>query len=154
MATIDELIKDIESEEFLHGVSQGFWKFQERSDWVLYVILYAPDDCEYLARLECSSYRDEPILGQFVDPTTKQCVASAWPKGDSVFAQWVKFDPSNLFFCWDQDRAGIKHHPDWREKKAWNKKKNQIVVYLNFLRELLYLPSHGYQRQNQPTLGS
>jgi hypothetical protein len=154
MASIDDLIRDINSEEFQHGVSQGFWEFQERSDWLLYVILRAPDDCEYLARLDCSSYGDEPILGQFVDLKTRQCIASAWPKGDSVFAQWVKFEPGNLFLCWDQDRAGIKHHPDWRERRAWTKKRNQLVAYLNFLRELLHLPRHGYQRQDQPTPNS
>lgn len=144
---IERLIADLEAEEFQHGVHQRFWKVVERSGTLIYLCLYAPDSREYLMELECSSYGEEPILGRFVDPTTKHCVSSAWPRGDSTFAGWVKFEGTDLFICWPQDRGGIQRHPEWRQFTAWKNHHNQIFAYLDFIRTLLHVRARGYQRK-------
>ncbi len=143
----DKLALDLASPEFRHGVEQRFWELVERADETVYVRLFAPDDREYLAQLRCEKYGDEPIEGKFVDPETRACVESAWPIGNPTFEQWVKFKSPNLFICWDQDADAVSRHQEWRPRKAWLKTTNQIVAYLNFLRELLNVPARGYQRQ-------
>ena len=136
--TNEQLLDDIGSQEFTHYVDQEFWKLLKTSEFLVYVRLFAPDDKTYVMQLDCSSYGDEPILGQFVDEVTKQCVTTAWPRGNSNFEKWIK--PDHMFICWDQDRAGITHHADWRALQAWKKKPNQIVAYLDFMTRLLRMP--------------
>jgi hypothetical protein len=143
----DRLGADLESGEFQHGVFQRFWELVDRAEDVLYVRLYAPDDRTYLVELKCADYDREPIGGRFVDQTTRQCQESAWPRGDGVFSQWVKFTAGTLFICWDQDRYGIDRHPEWRARGAWTRKPNQLVAYLDFLRGLLHNRVHGYVRR-------
>lgn len=147
---IEKLTTDLNSPEFLHGTGQRFWELVEQSGMVIFICLYAADKRGYIARFDCDSYGAEPIACRFVDTATRQCVASAWPQGNSTFEQWVKFREGNLFICWDQDRLGISHHPDWRCRKAWSKHPNQIVSYLDFLRRLLHLPILGYLQQTPP----
>jgi hypothetical protein len=143
----DKLRNDLESPEFSHGADQLFWALVERTGAVVYVRVFAPDDRTYLARFTCEKYGEEPIDCKFVDSASRQCVESAWPQGDAAFEQWIKFKAPHLFICWDQDASGIRHHEDWRPRKAWMKTTNPIVTYLNFLRERLNLPIHGYRRQ-------
>ena len=143
----DKLDDDLASPEFQHGVDHLFWELVERSGDRVYIRLFAADDRPYLAEFNCTSYGQEPIECRFVDPATHQCVESAWPHGNGTFEQWIKFKSPNLFVCWDQDAAGLRHHPEWRDRKAWTRTKNEITAYLNFLRELLNLPIRGYQRQ-------
>lgn len=138
---------DLESAEFLHGVEQRFWEFVDRSGPLLYVRLCAPDDRTFLLELECSGYRKEPMRGRFVAEDTRQCFVASWPRGNATFQQWVKLDPSNLFICWDQDRAGIQHHTDWKGREAWKKSGNPVVAYLEFMRQLLHNPARGYERR-------
>jgi len=153
MATnLDKLETDLGSPEFGHGVGQFFWELVERSGTVVYIRLLAPDDRTFLARFTCENYGDEPIDCKFVDPDTRECIEAAWPRGDAVFEQWIKFKHPHLFICWEQDADGIKHHEEWRARKAWLKTTSPIVAYLNFLRELLYLPVRGYTRQPALTL--
>ena len=38
-------------------------------------------------------------------------------------------------------------HADWRTRKSWQKKTNQIVAYLDFLRLMLNVPARGYNRR-------
>jgi len=143
-----KLESDLASHEFRHGVEQHFWELVEKSGLVVYIRLFASDDRSYLGRFTCVSYGDEPIDCKFVDDENRECVASAWPRGDTRFEQWIKFKPEHLFICWDQDATAINnHHQDWRQRKAWTKSTNQIVAYLNFLRKLLHLPENGYSRQ-------
>jgi hypothetical protein len=145
------LSEDINSAEFQHGVTQGFWELvlQERDKDLLYVRLHAPDERNYMVRLQCDMYGTQPIDGRFVDPVNLLCVASAWPQGNSMFEQWIKFKEGNgnLFICWDQDRGGIAQHPDWHARSAWKKSSNQLISYLDFLRQLLWLPARGYTHQ-------
>ncbi len=148
MATnLGNLEADLCSPEFRHGVDQLFWEMVDRSSNVVCIRLFAPDGRSYLARFTCEGYGDEPMDCKFIDPDTRQCVEAAWPRGNSIFEQWIKFKHPNLFICWEQDAGGIKQHPDWRARKAWMKTCNPIVAYLNFLRELLNLPIRGYTRQ-------
>jgi len=141
----EKLIADLESDAFRHGVQQGFWELVLHEGTVVLVRLFAPDQRPYLIQLNCAEYGDEPIAGQFVNEVG-QCVADAWPQGDTTFSQWIKHQPGNLFICWDQDRIAIdQHHIDWKVRKAWAKK-NQLVSYLNFLSQMLHLPSRGYHR--------
>lgn len=151
MADILTLISDLESAEFQHGASQNFWDFLERVDWLVYVRLYASDDRSFTIELDCSNYCEDPIRGRFVDPVTRQCRAEFWPRGNGMFSGWIKFEGSELFICWDQDRAGIQHHGEWRRQEAWKKQKNQIVAYLDFLRRLLHVEAMGYQRRQTGT---
>jgi hypothetical protein len=147
MGTPAELLSgDLGSFEVRHGVVQGFWQIERRDGERIYVILSAPDEQAFTVELDCTGYGEEPIAGRFVDPSSHQCVSSAWPRGDNVLAQWLKWDPANLFVCWDQDRLGVEHHPEWRIRRAWKKNKNQIYTYLEFLRKLFHLPSNGYCR--------
>lgn len=145
-ANVDKLKCDLASPEFRHGVEQLFWELVGVSGVVVYIRLFAPDERSYLARLTCDGYDAEPIDCKFVDHATRQCVETAWPRGDAIFEQWIKFRHPNLFICWEQDAGGLIHHPEWRVRKAWMKTKNPIVAYLNFLRELLHLPVRGYTR--------
>jgi hypothetical protein len=147
MARVWDLQADLESAGFRHGVEQGFWQFVGRSGPLLCVRLFAPDDRSFLLELECSSYGAEPLRGRFVDEQTRMCVATAWPRGNPTFQQWVKLDPGNLFICWDQDRVGIQHHADWRGREAWKKSGNPLVAYLEFMRHLLHNPARGYERR-------
>lgn len=148
VVTLDKLAGDLESAEFQHGCDQGFWELVHRDGMSVFVRLNAPDGRHYLLKLDCSGYGDEPIAGQFVD-NDRRCVNSAWPKGNSTFEQWVKFKDANPFICWPQDRIAIDvHHRDWRAAKSWTTKKNQLVAYINFLRELLHYPARGYERMS------
>lgn len=144
----DRLARDIDSPEFLHGAEQGFWEFDTRDKNFVYVRLNAPDGRVFMARLDCASYWEEPICCEFVDPEDRTPKQSAWPNGNQHFEQWIKFRNAPHFICWDQDRAGIARHPEWKAHKAWQKRPNQIVAYLDFLRQTLYLPIRGYTRQN------
>ncbi|MBI3477352.1 MAG: hypothetical protein HY010_16590 [Acidobacteria bacterium] len=150
-ANTDKLESDLASPEFCHGVDQLFWELVDASGIIVYIRLFAPDDRSYLARFTCESYAEEPIDCKFVDSVTRQCVETAWPQGNATFEQWIKFKDPHLFVCWEQDAGGIKQHPDWRDRKAWMKTRNPIVAYLNFLRELLNLPTRGYTRQPHST---
>jgi hypothetical protein len=145
---LEHLLADLGSEEFQFGVVQRFWELTERVDMVAYLRMFAPDDRVYLLRADCATYGDEPIRGQFVEPVSRQSVASEWPTGNPPFDQWVKFKPGELFICWDQDKEGIKRHSEWRNRAAWKRKGNQIVAYLDFIRQLLHLPMYGYHRRN------
>lgn len=142
----DRLGRDLASAEFAGYVRQGFWDLVERDQDTAYVLLHAPDSRSFLARLECSRYWDEPILGCFVDAKDRVPNSSAWPDGNASFEQWIKFKSTPGFVCWDQDRQGVQHHPEWRARKAWQKNPNQIVAYLDFLRQMLHLPARGYRR--------
>ena len=146
----ERLIADLESAEFKHGVRQGFWKKVEQEGSLLYVRVLAADDRAYLAQLDCTGYGEDPIACRFVDPATRQCVATAWPQGNGTFGQWIKFQDGNLFICWDQDRLGIGHHQEWRGKRAWTRSHNQLVAYLDFLRQMLHVPARGYTRCTIP----
>jgi hypothetical protein len=142
----DWLERDLTSPEFLHGVEQGFWQLVQRDNNFVFVLLLAPDRRSFLARLDCSQYWDEPIRCVFVDKQTHAETQQAWPDGNTQFEQWIKFRNQPHFVCWDQDRGGIEHHPDRKGLKAWQKNPNQLVAYLNFLRQMLYLPDRGYRR--------
>src|SRR5262245_26336117 len=113
MVTNANLQRDLASEEFAHGVRQGFWELIDQTETKLFIRMYAPDESSYLLSLACDCYGDEPLEGRFVDPETRQVVASAWPQGNAVFEQWVKFR-NDHFICWREDRGGIRHHFDWK----------------------------------------
>jgi len=147
MASANQLEEDLLSTEVQHGVVQQFWKFVDRAADVLFFELAARGGAKYLIRLDCVGYGAEPIDGKFVDASTRACVAAAWPRGNSVFEQWVKFKDNTLFICWDQDRSGVAHHGEWGPRKAWTRGKNQLFRYLDFMRGLLNLPSLGYLPQ-------
>jgi len=142
MAVATKLEQDLASAEFAHGVHQRFWELVEHTDAILFIRMYAADGSSYLLSLNAASYGGEPLEGRFVDFESRQVVASAWPQGNSVFEQWVKFK-NDFFICWQEDRAGIRQHPEWRALEEW-KKPNQLVSYLNFVRRLLHLKSRGY----------
>lgn len=146
-----KLLADIDSEAFKKGEKNHFWELDEIIGKKVYVWLYAPDDQAFLLEAECSNYGDEPILGSFVDSVSRRRVLSAYPKGDPVFEQWVKFQSEPPFICWDQDRGGIEHHPEWKARQAWKKddddNMNQLVSYLDFMRRLLHMVANGYRRK-------
>lgn len=145
--TLSSLTTDLKSVEFQHGVDQRFWRLVDRSDHLVYVELFAPDNRPYMLELDCRNYGDDAIAGRFVDPSTRKCVQTAWPTGNQTFLQWVKFN-GGFFICWDQDRNAISRHPHWKNQQEWKKVPNQIVAYLDFIRRLLHLPSRGYARRN------
>lgn len=147
MADRQRLLDDLGSVAFVRGVEQGFWEPAEVHEWIVYVRLHAPDGRTFLGEFDCTGYGDEPIRCQFVDPDAHQRIPSAWPRGNGVFNGWVKFSGTELFVCWDQDREGIRHHPAWRDRRAWTRKPNQIVAYLDFLRQLLHVPARGYEHR-------
>jgi hypothetical protein len=144
VVVVNKLDQDLASEEFANGERQRFWEFIERTDSKVFIRMYAADGRSYVLALDCTSYGDEPLEGLFVDPETRQVLPSAWPQGDSTFEQWVKFK-NDHFICWREDRRGLQQHPNWRPLKAWQKP-NQLVSYLNFIRQLLHLKSRGYLR--------
>lgn len=144
MANSEQLQEDLLSAEIAHGGVQQFWRFVDRADDLLFFELTAIDGAKYMIRLDCTGYGDEPIDGKFVEPSSRACVARAWPNGNSTFEQWVKFKDPHLFICWDQDRTGIARHPDWRPRKAWTKETNPLFHYLDFMRALLHLQNRGY----------
>jgi hypothetical protein len=141
-----KLLEDLESDAFKGGVNNCFWDLDSVIGNSVYVWVYAPDDQAYLMKLECSSYGDEPILGWFLDPVTREHKQSAYPRGDARFEGWVKFQHWPTFICWDQDRGGIEQHTDWWSLKRWQTP-NQIVTYLDFFRGLLHNPANGYERK-------
>jgi hypothetical protein len=147
---LEQLIADLSSAEFQHGVEHGFWDFVDREGMILYINVHAPDGRDYLAQLDCENYGCEPIACKFVDPKTRLCANEAWPAGNNIFGQWVKFGDPKPFICWNQDRIGIEHHQEWRQHKPWTKRPNQLVTYLDFLRKLLHLESWGYHRLLRP----
>lgn len=146
--SLKHLAADIVSAAFQNGVNQNLWELVARVNNAVDVRIAAPDSTWYLLLLDCTNYWDQAILGQFIDPHTRQCNASAWPQGDGIFQQWIKCTPGNLFICWDQDRIGISKHPDWAFHKSWQKKSNQLVSYLEFIHTRLWLPRYGYSRRN------
>lgn len=152
--TADKLRADLASPDFLHGVDQLFWEPVEVCGNVVYIRVFAPDERSYLAQFTCERYGEEPIDCKFVDPTTRQCIESAWPRGNGTFEQWIKFKHPHLFICWEQDATGLIHHAEWRVRRAWMKTINPIVAYLNFLRERLNLPMLGYDRRPPSTQSS
>jgi hypothetical protein len=146
----DRLGNDLASPEFLHGVDQGFWEFVSREGDQVFILIHAPDGRNFLARMDCDHYWEEAIGCLFVDGATRQVVAAAWPDGNGTFGQWVKFQATPHFICWPQDRYGIERHQEWKNLRAWQKRPNQIVGYLEFLHRLLYLPASGYSRKPTP----
>jgi len=150
-AEIDRLARDLSSPEFLHGVEQAFWEFVAREQDFVYIRFHAPDGRSFIARLLCSDYWNEPIGCVFVDCTNREPGRTAWPDGNGKFEQWIKFRDANPFICWDQDRFGIVHHLDWKGRKAWQKQPNQIVGYVEFLRQMLHVGSRGYNCRTSNT---
>lgn len=142
---VDKLDQDLASDAFAHGVRQGFWEFVERTEAKVFIRMFATDGRSYLLGLAYDSYGEEPLEGLFVNAETRQVVALAWPQGNQTFEQWVKFNGEDHFICWQEDRGGIRRHPDWKALKAWQKP-NQLVSYLDFIRQLLHLKSRGYTR--------
>ena len=143
----DRLAVDLASPEFAAYVEQGFWEVVERDGDTLYVLLHAPDGRNFLARLDCSSYWEEPIGGTFVDMNMREPNPAAWSDGNAHFEGWIKFKGSPWFICWDQDRQGIQQHLEWKAFKSWQKKPNQILAYLDFINRMLQNPGNGYNRQ-------
>lgn len=146
MATLET---DLASELFREGVEQGFWSSPDRESNRVFITIFAADGKSFLARLDCSSYGDQPIRCEFVNPKTRQVDMAYWPQGNDVFVRWVKFNHNPPFICSPQDRGGIDvgNHSEWRTLKQWHKTPNQIVSYLDFLRQLLHVESLGYLRQ-------
>jgi hypothetical protein len=144
----DRLARDLSSPEFAAYVAQGFWELAKREGHIVYVLMYAPDGRTFLARLDCSDYWTEPITGGFSDPADLMEKPAAWPDGNAHFEQWIKFKGTPWFICWDQDGRGIQHHQGWKARKAWQKKPNQLLAYLDFLRQMLHVPAFGYSRKN------
>lgn len=140
----DPLQNDIKCKEFTHGIEQGFWALLECTQDTVYVQFNARDGQPYVMRLDCDRYGHQAIGGRFVDPSTRQCITSAWPAGTSVFGGWVKWDPQHLFICWPGDRYGLRHHPDWTSLQVWRRPPNPMVIYANFIRRLLWDRSMGY----------
>ena len=145
--TNDRLAANLAAPEFAAYVEQGFWELVERDGDTVYVLLHAPDGRDFLAKLDCSSYWDEPIGGTFVDIKTREPKPAAWPDGNPHFEGWIKFRGSPWFICWEQDRQGIQQHQEWKALKSWQKKPNQIVTYLDFINRLLHNPGYGYSRR-------
>jgi hypothetical protein len=145
---IAKLNADLDSALFRHGCDQGFWELIARDGLTVFARVLAPDGTSYILRLDCTEYGAEPIRGQFVDENRNREL-SAWPKGNTAFEQWIKYKDPNPFICWEQDRIAIERcHQDWKAKQSWKKKDNQLVAYLDFIRELLHLPARGYQWKN------
>jgi len=142
---LDRLTANLGSLEFLRGVNRQFWRLIERAGDRVYVECFAWDGIGYVLELTCDRYADEPCLGRFVDPGTRQCVSQAWPTGDGVFGTWFKWQQGNLFICWPGDRDAIGRHPEWRVSEHWKKTGNPLVQYLEFVRECLTIRSRGYQ---------
>src|SRR5438876_8712362 len=103
----DAIDNDLASPEVRDGEARDFWRFLERDGDVVYFEVFAWNGDEYCLRLTCDQYGKEPILGQFVDAKTRQCVAAAWPQGDAQFGNWFKWQQEHLFICWPGDRGGI-----------------------------------------------
>ncbi len=141
------LASDLESPEFLHGVVNGLWALCEQHGDELLMTVTARDGVQWAIRLNCAGYWEDAILGRFVDRTTGLDTKDAWPRGSGAFEQWVKFNAADneRFICSDIDRGGLTHHPDWRGRRAWQVKPNQLVSYLDFVSRLLRLPDRGYQ---------
>jgi hypothetical protein len=154
-----DLNADLTSAEYLQGVEQGFWGMPERVGDTVYITLNAPDGRIFLGQFDCSAYWEQPIRCLFVNPETRRVDLSFWPDGNAYFEQWIKFKttaPNPPFICWDQDRGGmdIGGHKDWQSLKKWQSEKNQLVVYLNFLRRMLHVESNGYLRKKSSTTAS
>lgn len=144
--TTASVAADVMSAAFQHGINQGFWKLIEQIDNRVYINICARDQTWFLLELECTDYGKQAILGRFVDVNNRECIASAWPRGNGLFEGWIKFNPGNLFICWDQDRKGIEHHyGEWFARQAWKKGKNQIIAYIEHIHHLLWLPKYGYE---------
>jgi len=60
--------------------------------YLLYFELWALDGHSYVLQLQCDRFGDEPVRGRFVDPTNYACVTEAWPRGNSTFGGWFKWD--------------------------------------------------------------
>ena len=146
----DRLGTDLASDEFLHGVEQDFWEFVSREGDRVFILMHAPDGRKFLARMDCDRYWDEPIGCMFVDPVNHQVIPQAWPDGSGTFEGWIKFRGNPHFISWHQDRYAFESHQDWKNLREWQKKPNQIVAYLDFLRQILYLPRNGYNRKPMP----
>ena len=140
----DQLQRDLESEEFQHGVEQCFWALLERKDHLVYISFKARDRATYVMQLDCTSYGNQAIGGKFIDPQTRACVSNAWPQGNGTFGGWVKWDANNLFICWPGDRFGIAHHQEWASQRLWDRPPNSIVSYTTFIRGLLWNRAWGY----------
>jgi hypothetical protein len=154
-----DLAADLVSSEFRHGIEQEFWGAPERDGDLVYIPLHAPDGKTFLAQFDCSYYWEQPIRCLFVDPATKKVDMAFWPKGNTYFEQWIKFNtapPNRPFICWTQDRGGIDigGHADWQHLKKWQSENNQIVGYLNFLRKMFHIESNGYLRQKSSAISS
>lgn len=150
----DALAADLRSPEFRSGVERGFWRLIDRVGMRIYIEVFAWTGDNYVLELTCDRYRDEPCLGRFVDPDTRQCVASAWPRGDGPFGGWFKWSPNELFVCWPGDRGALAYHPEWRAWQHWRKTPNPVVQYLEFVRPCLTIPGRGYQPRPSRRLAS
>lgn len=144
MEASSQLLTDLSSVDFARGADQEFWKLEKRVDSTVYVTMFAMDGDTYLLEMQCDRYGEEPILGRFVDAKSYACVSSAWPMGNEVFGGWFKWQPNDLFICWPGDRGGLQRHADWRTQGRWRQSKNQLVDYLEFVRQCLNLPARGY----------
>jgi hypothetical protein len=141
----DAIDVDVASTEVTEGEARGFWRFVRRDGDLAYFEVFAWNDDSYLLALTCDQYRTEPLLGRFVDPKTLQCTSGAWPQGDGQFGGWFKWQQEHLFICWPADRGGIKHHPEWKDKRYWASTNNPIHQYLEFIRKCLNVKAHGYK---------
>jgi hypothetical protein len=146
---MDKLGTDLASPEYLHGIEQAFWGQPDRDGNTLYISVHAPDGRTFLGQFDCSNYGTQPIRCLFVNPATRQVDLKFWPDGNAEFEKWIKFKAARPFICWPQDRGAIDigNHTEWQSLREWQKEDNQIVAYLDFLRQMLHVRARGYLRR-------
>ena len=131
---------DVAKAAFRLGEAEGYWRLI-RIEWpIVLVAVAAKSRGEYVLRLDCTDYPQEPPTGGPWDLERNAILEfNQWPQGErveTVFRQNWENGSALYMPC---DRVSIKTHPNWHTEmpsKIW-RPSDGIVQHLEFIHELL-----------------
>jgi hypothetical protein len=152
------LYADLQSVEFLIGVSKGQWGLAALPNsnvglpWPhsLVWIAATPRACapdRFFFRLDCLGYPTVPPTGTVWDlVANEQLSAAGRPKGTGQVEMMFRTDwEGGRAFYHPYDRVAAQSHPDWPGKYPhllWNPSTHTIVLLLSELYALLHSPNY------------
>lgn len=131
---------DVAKAAFRLGAAEGYWRLV-RIEWpIVLVAVVAGSRSEYVLRLDCSNYPQDPPTGGPWDLERDAVLEfGRWPQGKRISKVFRTDWMGGAVLYMPCDRVSIAKHPDWRTKmpsKIW-RPKDGITQHLEFVHELL-----------------
>lgn len=137
------LQRDLDAAPFREGVARRRWQLVGVTWPFVLIGIRARDEREFVLRLECIGYPDQPPTGTLWHTALNTRLAEAdWPKGDAVFSSVIRYNWPAIYF--PLDRMSRQGHPNWATEHpnlGW-KPREGIVQYLAEISR--HLNSRGY----------